>query len=300
MTRRWVKNEKLLQKAFYHLIMALGVLVRCISREKSTAIARFFGDVGYDLLKVRRRLVVQNLAYTFPEKSPSEIGVIARQVYRNQAENIIEMLRLPMIKTTADAAQLLDIDASKFLAKTIVQKKGGVLLSAHFGNWELFGLCAGLLVTPATIVVKRLKNNKIDQQINAWRTMYGNRIVYKGQALREGMRTLINGGILTVLGDQSDPGGSFYTEFLGRRTSVFLGPAYLALKAGVPLFVGMCRRIGAGRYVVEFEEVDTKDLGTTKTDAEELVRRYTKVLERFIYQYPEEWFWLHNRWKRTE
>jgi len=299
MTRRGGKNEKFLQKVFYYLIMTLGVLVRSISREKSTAISRFFGDVGYDLLKVRRKLVTRNLALTFPEKSLSEIGTIARQVYRNQAENVIEMLRLPMIKTAADASLLLDIDASELLAKTIVQKKGGILLSAHFGNWELFGLCAGLLVTPATIVVKRLRNPDIDRQINAWRTMHGNRIIYKGQALREGMRTLGNGRILTVLGDQSDPGGSFYTEFLGRRTSVFLGPAYLALKAGVPLFVGMCRRIGNGRYIVECEEIDMTGLGTAKTDAEELARRYTKVLERFIYQYPEEWFWLHNRWKRT-
>jgi KDO2-lipid IV(A) lauroyltransferase len=299
MTRRWGGNEKFLQKVFYNLIMMLGVLVRSISRGKSTAVARFFGDVGYDFLKVRRKLVTQNLMLTFPEKSLSEIDTIARQVYRNQAENVIEMLRLPMIKTTADAALLLDIDASELLAKTIVQKKGGVLLSAHFGNWELFGLCAGLLVTPTTIVVKRLKNAAIDQQINTWRTMHGNRIVYKGQALREGMRTLKNGGILTVLGDQSDPGGSFYTEFLGRRTSVFLGPAYLALKVGVPLFVGMCRRIGDGRYIVECEEIDMTGLGTAKTDAEELARRYTKVLERYIYQYPEEWFWLHNRWKRT-
>ena len=299
MTRRWGGNEKFLQKVFYNLIMMLGVLVRSISRGKSTAVARFFGDVGYDFLKVRRKLVTQNLMLTFPEKSLSEIDTIARQVYRNQAENLIEMLRLPMIKTTVDAALLLDIDASEVLAKTIVQKKGGVLLSAHFGNWELFGLCSGLLVTPTTIVVKRLKNAAIDQQINTWRTMHGNRIVYKGQALREGMRTLKNGGILSVLGDQSDPGGSFYTEFLGRRTSVFLGPAYLALKAGVPLFVGMCRRIGDGRYIVECEEIDMTGLGTAKTDAEELARRYTKVLERYIYQYPEEWFWLHNRWKRT-
>ncbi|MBV5302951.1 MAG: lysophospholipid acyltransferase family protein [Chlorobium sp.] len=299
MTRRWGGNEKFLQKVFYNLIMMLGVLVRSISRGKSTAVARFFGDVGYDFLKVRRKLVTQNLMLTFPEKSLSEIDTIARQVYRNQAENVIEMLRLPMIKTTVDAALLLDIDASEVLAKTIVQKKGGVLLSAHFGNWELFGLCAGLLVTPTTIVVKRLKNAAIDQQINTWRTMHGNRIVYKGQALREGMRTLKNGGILSVLGDQSDPGGSFYTEFLGRRTSVFLGPAYLALKVGVPLFVGMCRRIGDGRYIVECEEIDMTGLGTAKTDAEELARRYTKVLERYIYQYPEEWFWLHNRWKRT-
>ncbi len=294
------KNKKYSQKVFFYLIMGLAVLVRSISRKKSTAIALFFGDFCYDTLKIRRKLVMQNLALTFPEKNGTEISLIARQVYRNQAENVIEMLRLTMIKTAEDAAQLMDIDARDLMAKTIDQKKGGVLLSAHFGNWELLALCAGLLVTPVTIIVKRLKNRDIDRKMNAWRTMHGNRIIYKWQALREGLRTLQNGGILSILGDQSDPNGSFFTEFLGRRTSVFLGPAYLALKAKVPLFVGICRRTGDGRYTLDSEEIEMTDLGITRADAEELVRRYTKVLERYIYQYPEEWFWLHDRWKRSD
>ncbi len=213
MKRRREKNKKLLQKVFYRLIMALGVLVRGISREKSTAIARFFGDFGYDILKIRRKLVMQNLALTVPENIGSEISFIACQVYRNQAENVIEILRLPMIKSSEDAARLMNIDARDFMAKTIDQQKGGVLLSAHFGNWELLGLCAGLLVTPVSIIVKRLKNNEIDRKMNLWRTMHGNRIIYNGQALREGLRTLQNGGILSILGDQSDPNGSFFTEF---------------------------------------------------------------------------------------
>jgi len=300
MQRRGRKKGDFSQKALYRLIMTLGALVRNISRKRSTAIAHLLGDFIFYILKTRRALVIGNLALTFPEKSRAEIKAIAVRVYRNQAENIIEMLRLPMIKTAEDARQLLDVDGDNFLAKTIGQKRGGVLVSAHFGNWELLGLCSGLLVAPLTIVVKALKNRQIDHQINAWRTMHGNRIVYDWLALREGLRTLRRGEILVMLGDQSAPGGSFYTEFLGRRTSVFLGPAWLALKARVPLFVGMCRRTGEGRYKVDYEEIVYSDLGTTKEDAEELARRYTKVLERYIYRYPEEWFWLHNRWKRME
>jgi KDO2-lipid IV(A) lauroyltransferase len=299
MTRRGKNRGDFSQKTLYRLIMMLGVLVRNLSRKRSTAIAHLLGDFVFNTIKMRRTLVTGNLALTFPEKSPAEITSIAAQVYRNQAENIIEMLRLPMIKTVDDARQLLDVDGNKFLAKTIGQKRGGILVSAHFGNWELLGLCSGLLVAPLTIVVKPLKNSRIDHQINAWRTMHGNRVVQDQQALREGLRTLRNGGIVVMLGDQSDPGGSFFTEFLGRRTSVFLGPAWLALKTGVPLFVAMCRRSGDGRYTVDNEEIELSDLGTTKADAEELARRYTRVLERSIYQYPEEWFWLHNRWKRT-
>ena len=244
-------------------------------------------------------MVEENLTLTFPEKTPAEITALARQVYRNQAENIIEVLRLPMIKTAQDARELLELDAREFLAKTLECKRGGLLVSAHFGNWELMALCAGLLLAPVTIVVKEIKNHAINHQINAWRTMRGNRIIYDWQSLREGLRTLRNGGILSVLGDQSDPSGSFFSDFLGRRSSIFVGPAYFALHAQVPLFVAVCHRGTGGRYRVDLEEIDMTGLTTSKSDVEELTRRYTKVLERAIYQYPEEWFWLHNRWKRT-
>jgi len=300
MKQRAKKRSDFSQRLLYWLIMALGVVVRNISRKHSTAIAHLLGDFVYHILKTRRELVTKNLALTFPTKSSEEMSAIAVQVYRNQAENIIEMLRLPMIKTAEDAAKILDIDATALLAQTAGKKKGGIFLTAHFGNWELFGLCSGFLVAPLTLVVKPLKNRQIDKQINQWRTMSGNRILYDWQALRQGLRALQSGGIVVLLGDQSDRNGSFFTEFLGRRTSVFLGPAWLALKADVPLFAGICRRTGEGRYKVEYEEIAMEDLGTTKADAEELARRYTKVLEHSIYRYPEEWFWLHNRWKRME
>jgi Kdo2-lipid IVA lauroyltransferase/acyltransferase len=300
MKRRRKKHRNISDGVLYTLIMTLGLLVRSMSRNSSTAIANLIGDFIYNIPKTRRHLVEKNLALTFPEKNGSEIRTIARQVYRNQAENVIEVLRLSKIKTAEDAARLLDLDGSTILANIMERKKGVVMVSAHFGNWELLALCAGLLMAPLTIVVKPLKNAEIDRQINHWRSMRGNRVVYDWLALREGLRTLDNGGILSLLGDQSDPHGSFFMEFLGRRTSVFLGPAFLALKAGVPLFVAMCRRTEDGRYTVDIEEIDSTGLGSTKSDAEELARRYTRVLERAIYRYPEEWFWLHNRWKRSE
>jgi KDO2-lipid IV(A) lauroyltransferase len=300
MKQRRKKHRNISDRVLYSLIMILGLLVRSISRNVSTAIAHFIGDFIYFIPKTRRQLVEENLALTFPQKTVTEIRIIARQVYRNQAENIIEVLRLPMIKTAEDAARFLDLDGSGILSESIDKKRGAVLVSAHFGNWEMLALGAGLLMTPLNIVVKPLRNMAIDHQINAWRSMHGNKVLYDWQALREGLRALRNGGIVSLLGDQSDHHGVFFTEFLGRRTSVFLGPAYLALKAEVPLFVSTCRRTGDGRYSVDIEQIDLSDLGTTRADAEELARRYTRVLERAIYLHPEEWFWLHNRWRRPE
>ncbi len=294
------KNKNSIRdKLFYRILLLVGLIVRRLNRAHVAAIARISGDIVYDRLKIRRELVETNLSLTFPEKSGEEIRRIARQVYRNLAENAIEVLRLSLIGTPEDASRLVEVDVRDFLAKTRDRNKGAVCVSAHFGNWELLAVSLGLLVSPVTVVVKRLKNRDLDSQINRWRSMRGNTVVYKRQALREGLRTLRSGGIMSILADQSDPKGGFFMDFLGRRASVFLGPAFLALKTGVPLFVVMCRRNGSGRYIAEFEEVETSDLGAGKEDAEELARRYTRVLERYIRTYPEEWFWVHNRWKRS-
>ena len=272
-------------------------LSRSLSLKQCESVATRIGDFFYDRLKVRRSIVERNLEGTFADKSREEIQALARQVYRRQALNIIEVLRLPLIKNREDASELLDIDGREFLEKTKKAGKGGVIVSAHFGNWELLGLCAGLMVSPMNIVVKHLGNPYIDRWITATRTLHGNSVIYQEHALRQGIKILSNGGIMTVLGDQSDPTGGFTTEFLGRRSPVFLGPAFFALKTGAPLFLGMCRRQGDGRYIVEYQEIKTCDLSFCREDIEELTRRHTKAIEEYIYRYPEEWFWLHNRWK---
>jgi len=286
-------------EAAYRLFMLLGVLVRLMPRALSNWSARLIGDVAFGVLRIRRTLVEHNIALTFPDKTKKECRRMARQVYRNQAENFIEVLRIPLVKNREDAERLITIDAGDFIKRTRDRGQGGVLVSAHFGNWELLGLCVGMLISPLTIVVKRLRNQKVDIKINEWRSLRGNRMVHTHNSLREGLRTLNSGGLLTILADQSDPEETFFAPFLGRKTSIVLGPAFFALKAQVPLFVGINYRTGKGRYTVEMKEIPTDGLTNRKEDIEELARRYTKALEAYIYRYPEEWFWLHNRWKRT-
>ncbi|NTW63155.1 MAG: lysophospholipid acyltransferase family protein [Chlorobiaceae bacterium] len=297
MTDRSITSKQSSDRRIYKLFMLFSVFVRKMNRKTALFMADRLGDLIYDILKIRKPLVEGNLSITFPEKSVKEIRSIARRVYRNQARNFIEVLRLPLIAGREDAEKLFDINASQ-LSDTL-QRSGVVLVSAHFGNWELLGFCAGIMITPLTIVVKRLRNDDVDRCINTWRTMKGNTVVKKSRALREGLKTLRNRGIMTFLADQSDPEGTFVTDFLGRPSSVFLGPAYLALKTRVPLFVCMAYRKEDGRHVVDIEQIPTDDLKDGREDFEELARRYTRAIDKAIRVRPEEWFWLHDRWKRT-
>jgi len=288
------------QTIVYRLFLLLGFVVRRLSRNQFDRLASGIADFVYYVLRTRRELVEENLTYAFPEKSNREILRISRQVYRNQAVNLLEVLRLPLLKGENDADELIDLNLDEFIEKTKGRKKGGVFVSGHFGNWELTGVCLGLLVAPIAVIAKRLKNQMVNREIERLRSLFGNTVIYKNQALRAGVSLLKEGGIVTILGDQSDPEGGFFMDFLGREASVFLGPAFLALRARVPMFVVMSRSGLNGKYVLETEEIDTSDLSFSRKDIQELTIRYTRVLEKYIYRYPEEWFWVHDRWKRQK
>ena len=234
------EKKRFPDKILHELFILLGFFVRHLNRSGMQRMAEAFGDFVFYVLRPRRRLVEGNLTLAFPEKSKKEITHIAKQVYRNQTVNFFEILRLPLLKNKKDAEELVDINFDRLLKRTRSQNKGGVIVSAHFGNWELMGVCISLLVSPMAVVAQRLKNTIINDDLEHIRSSHGNRVIYRHRALREGLAFLQKGGLLTILGDQADPKGGFVMDFLGREASVYLGPAFLALKARVPLFVVMC------------------------------------------------------------
>jgi KDO2-lipid IV(A) lauroyltransferase len=283
----------------YEMVTLLGFLVQRLTRKQTQHFAVFIGDVMHRGLGIRRKLVHRNLALTFPEKSSAEIDRIATAMYRNVAATLLEVMRLPLIRNRDDAAALVDIKGDDvFWEWQRSGKTGAVLVSAHYGNWELMAMAFGLLINPITIIVKRLRNERVDRKMNEYRTMRGNSVVYPKQSLREGLRLLQNGGTLAILGDQSDPDEANFGEFLGRRATMFHGAAFFTLRAGVPLFMPICTSNGDGRYTITVRHIDTSDLSFNKADIATLAARYTSAIEAQIRQRPEEWFWLHDRWKR--
>ena len=292
-------SKRFVQSITYYAVSLLGVMVRRLGRNQSRSLARLIGDFMHRGIGLRRELVHRNLSLTFPEKSQEEIDRIAAAMYRNVASTLLEVLRLPLIRNRDDASALVDIKGDEaFWEWHRNGRKGAVMVSAHYGNWELMAMAFGLLVNPVTIIVKRLRNARVDLKMNEYRTMRGNSVVYPRQSVREGLRLLQSGGTLAILGDQSDPDEANFGEFLGRRTTIFHGAAFFALRAKVPLFMPMCTGNGDGRYTITITQVDTSDLTFNKDDIATLATRYTRAIEEHIRRRPEEWFWLHDRWKR--
>ncbi|MFN3427029.1 MAG: lysophospholipid acyltransferase family protein [Candidatus Thermochlorobacter sp.] len=281
----------------YQLLRACAAIVQRLSEERLHTLAERLGNWLYDGLRLRRKLVEQNLLAAFPEKSAEERATIARKIYHGQALNLLEVLRLPLVRTRQDAQALFEIDPSVIDLHCFSKGRGGVIVSAHFGNWELMAVCWALATQPIAIVYKPLSNPYLNALLNQWRTQCGNELITMQEAPRLGLRRLREGKLLALLSDQSGHSDGYFMPFLGRPASVFLGAAVFALRTNLPMLLAMPIRTASGKYRLEITHIPTDDLTYSQENVHKLAARYTHAIEAYIRRYPEQWFWLHNRWK---
>jgi Kdo2-lipid IVA lauroyltransferase/acyltransferase len=284
------------QTLTYKIVLTLGAVVRWLSPAWRYRVANGLGDFLYRIVKLRRPLVEKNLRLAFPEKTESEINHIAHAVYRGQAHTFFEVLLFPAIRSKADAEEFFEIDPT--IPNRLAQEKSGaVIVSAHFSNWELMAYAYSYIISPVCVVYKPFTNPPLDRTMNDWRALGGNEMIDMASAARIGLKRLREGKLLALVSDQAGYSNHFVTSFLGRDAAVFLGAAVLALRTRVPMILSMPVRIADGKYRLELSEIETADLSYSDENVKRLAERYTRALEAYICRYPEQWFWLHNRWK---
>jgi KDO2-lipid IV(A) lauroyltransferase len=284
----------------YILFRSLAIVVERLPFRFAGWIGSTLGVLGMDVLRFRRQLTLDNLSAAFPDKTREELLRIARGAYRSYGTAIMEMLW----SYGATEQQLVSVFRFRnmgVLDQAKARGKGVLFLSAHFGCWEL-SMSGGRLRLgePIVVVAQRQRNVLIDRLITSRRERFGNKVVFMGPNVREILRALSERRIVGILGDQSGPKESAFVPFFGRPAATHRGPAAFCLKTGAPLILALIERQPDGTYEAVLEEVDTSGLvGTTAEQVDELTRRHTAMLERRIREHPEQWLWMHKRWKHT-
>ncbi|MFN3638473.1 MAG: lysophospholipid acyltransferase family protein [Chloroherpetonaceae bacterium] len=291
--------KTLIDALVYGVFMLIGAIVRRLSIERVYRLGEVVGNWLYERVKLRRKLVETNLRLCFPEKSEAERSKIARQVYIEQAQSLFEIMRAPLIRSKADAERMFEVENFHLIEKCYAEGKGAIVVSAHFGNWELKAMCWAFLAKPCAIVYKPFSNKFLDKKMLEWRTLGGNEFISMSDAPKLGLKRLREGKLLALLSDQAAHSDDYFTTFLGRDAAIFLGAAVFALRTKLPVILSMPRRIGVGRHRLELTEIKTDDLTFSADNVKVLAERYTRAIESYIRRYPDQWFWLHNRWKRT-
>lgn len=262
---------------------------------------RKFGWFIYRVIGLRKRLVLDNLRHAFPEKTESEIDALALASYRNLFMAYFEILALDTL-SAEEIKERVTFPQAHRMTELLQQGKGLIVLTGHFGNWELCSLSVAAHVKQKyTIIVQKQRNPFINDFMTAMRSRFGAKLVVMERGLRESLRALSNNEIVALIADQSGPESGIYTEFFGRPASTHQGPAVFQTRTGAPMIVVMLIREGEGKFRIELEEIDTTSV--TGTDAErvqEVTNRHVASLERYIRRNPDHWLWMHKRWKHTD
>jgi KDO2-lipid IV(A) lauroyltransferase len=247
----------------------------------------------------RQRLIATcNLRRAFPEKSEEEILMIVRNVYRNIGIVAAEFFDIPRL-TKENIAALVEAEGMENCEKALAKGRGLLLFSAHFGNWELEAAAAALLIKPAVVIYRPLDSPLLDHLVLRVRSATGNIPLAKDHAMRPMLRTLKKNGILGILIDQNvDWYEGVFVDYFGQPACTTDGLALLALHTEAPVLPAYMVRLPDGRYRLIFgPEVEVIRTGDRDADVLANTQRFTKVIEQVVRRYPDQWLWVHQRWK---
>lgn len=286
------------KKLDFTLLMMLYGLARPLPLPWLRGFGRGLGGFVWHVVRFRRAVVLDNLRHAFGgERNEKEIRQLAAAFYRNLGVTLMEFLAFPRF-SRQQIVDLVDIEGAEYLQEIEDLGRGGLLVSGHFGNWELFGASVASRGIPISFVVKPQSNEDVDRVQNEIRHRAGIGTIRSGAQIKQMIRALRSKQLVAMLADQDAGPDGIFEEFLGRQASVFKGPAYFAWKLNLPILHGYIFRRPNGTHVGRFKPLVHPDPEWTE---EEALRKLTKIhvglLEEAIREAPEQYFWLHRRWK---
>lgn len=285
----------------YLVVRLVVAIAQMLTIEQSYALARALAWVIYQLDRRHRKVGLENLTLAFGDRyTEAERDRIVRGVYLHFCSMLMEILHTSRkLHLTNWRNRIVLIGHEALMDQRITGDRPMILLTGHYGNWELAGYLFGLFGFPTVSVARALDNPYLDRFLRSFRERTGQSLIPKTGGFDQMVEVLQNNRMLSFLADQDAGQRGLYVDYFGRPASTHKAIALLAIEHRAPVVVGVARRIGPGfRYEVRCEEViDPAELTGTADDVRILTQRFTSALERLIRQDPTQYLWLHRRWK---
>jgi len=281
--------------AVWTMVRLLGALPRGVARGVGAAI----GDLAYHALSRLRRVGMRNLELAFPGLAKGRREQILREVYRNLGCLLAEFCLMPGY-TAEQASRFIRYEGLENYLRARDRGKGVLVLTGHLGAWELSSFYHSLMGYPMGMVIRRLDNPLVDRFVNRIRCLHGNRVIHKDDFARGLIGSMRAGETVGILMDTNmTPPQGVFVPFFGVQACTASGMARVAPKTGAAVVPGflLWEKV-EGRYVLHFgEELAVISTGDAEADAQANTAAFTAVIEQYVRRYPEQWLWMHRRWK---
>lgn len=287
------------QRVEYALAWPFLTTLRLLPRPLARAVGIFLARLVYYLHPKLRRVGMRNLELAFPQKSRRERARILRAEYASLGRQLAEVCQFPNY-TRENVDKVILYDGFENFERAAARGKGVLFLTAHFGGWELSAFAHSLHGHPLRVVMRPLDNVYLDRLVRHYRTMHGNKIIDKDESTRGLLTAMKNGETVGILMDTNmTPPQGVFVDFFGIPACTASGIARIALRTGAAVVPGFAiwdpaRRKYRLRFDPEVELVRTSD---PEADMIANTQRFTSIIESYVRKYPEQWLWVHRRWK---
>jgi Kdo2-lipid IVA lauroyltransferase/acyltransferase len=289
-------SKPLQSRLEYALTRALEAGVSVLPERVARRVGEGIGAVVRAPLGIRRKTVLENLRLAFPDAGEEWIDGIVEETYRHLGRESVAMIRLSSL-TREQVIERTEVPGWDAFSAGMDEGRGALLVTGHYGNWEVAAAAVAARGYPIEAVVKRQRNLLVDARVQEARRRLGVGTIEMRDAPRRIPRALAAGHAIGIVADQDARAAGVWVPFFGVPTSTFRGPALFALRFGVPVFAAVARRLEDGRYRVESERVEVNDTGDLEHDVLHLTAALASHLEAAIRREPGQYFWFHKRWK---
>lgn len=283
---------------YYWILKALSWLACRFSMNSCLSFGKFLGKLTWlGVPPKRKRMGIDNVMRCLGS-TEAEAEAIVKASWVQFGPMVMEILRYPELIKDGRMQEHVSIEGLEYLQEAIKAGQGGIIATNHSDSWEIMGAALAQYGVPLVGVAKKQKNNQADKFILEYRELSGMHITYSSD-VREMFKMIKEGWLIGLIMDQ-DPSlkDGIILDFFGRKTNTVTGPATLARFQNAPIFIGQIQhRSDGGHHITILPPIYVEKTKNKQEDIKKTMQEILVVLEKQIRKNPEDWFWLHDRWK---
>jgi len=285
--------------AAYLVVRIFVCVVQAMPVESCAAVARFLATLCSSVFKIRRRLLEENLKHAFPEMTAEKRHELRWKMWEHLFLLVVEVIHAPRKIHHTNWREYVTLVNADQIIRTFFDDRPTVIICGHYGNFELSGFVLGILGFPSFTIARTLDNPYLDRFVNEFRGMTGQYILPKEGSAGAVEQVLQQGGIIALLGDQNAGRKGCWVEFFGRPASSHKAIALFPLASGAPAIFCFARRAERplSQVMGTTSVLDPLTMDGDMRSVTAITQWYTRLLETTIREAPEQYWWVHRRWR---